>query len=43
MKVTLTEPNFGDERVTNPGGKRRVGKKFGRNADLHYLYIEKET
>ena len=37
MKETLTEPNFGDERAINPGGKRRVGKKFGRNADLHYL------
>ena len=37
MKETLTETNFGYERAINPGGKRRVGKKFGSNADPHYL------
>ena len=36
------ETNFGYERAINPGGKRRVGKKFGRKfraSDVKVMFI----
>ena len=42
MKETLTEPNFGDERVINPSGEEESGEEVWKECRASLL-LEKET